>query len=77
MKVEIEVNSETADELVRLSLQDTLDNIQDFIQRYQQPDPGFIAVFDTDPKKDLAKLKKLERGLKRVMKWYGPSRSPA
>jgi hypothetical protein len=68
VKVEFEIDM--AETVVVQVLNNTLKDLEGYVDRYEAGDTSFIAVFDTDPKKDLRKLKKLVKAIKKTRAWY-------
>ena len=68
MKLEIDID--TAEALVVPVLKRAIEQFEDYIDEYEAGSDRFIAVFDTDPKKDQKMIKKHIKSFKRVLAWY-------
>lgn len=68
--MKLEINDDMAHEIIEENLKQSLSIIEGYLKDYKEVEPRFIAVFDLDPKRDVKKLKKMRRALKRVLTWY-------
>lgn len=72
-KVAIELDIDTVDSIIVKELLESRNSLVDDLKRYKQKDPGWIAIFDTDPKKDKKLIKKHIESFNRILEWYGHS----
>lgn len=70
MKVEIDLD--VADDITLQSLMNSYETMTEYLKQYKDPNHGWLAVFSTDKKEDVAALKKMQKALALVInKWYG------
>ena len=71
MKLPIELSYDFADEVTRLNLKDAREVFKEYLQRYKDPEHGWIAVFETDAAADIKELNKMVKACDRLLSWYG------
>ena len=69
--MKIDVYDDVVDRLVALRLKDIHETMTAYLERYEQPNPGWIAVFDTDLDSDKKAIKKFRKQVKRVLDYFG------
>ena len=67
----IEIDDEVADQIVVASLTSTVDYWEQQLQRYKDPEHGWIALFSVDPEEDKKEIRKMIKAAKRVLSFYG------
>lgn len=67
----IEIDDEMVDQLFVASLTSTVEYWGQQLQRYKDPDHGWIALFSVDPEEDKKEIKKMIKAAKRVLSFYG------
>lgn len=65
MKIEIDLN--VADDITLQSLMNSHETMTECLKQYKDPNHGWIAVFSTDKKEDVAALKKMQKALALVI----------
>jgi len=71
MIMQIEVNDEMVDRLVLESISNTLRLMEADLKSYEDPNHGWIAIFDTNEEADKAKLREMKAALRLVVNYYG------
>tara|TARA_R110000822_G_scaffold49495_1_gene129691 strand:+ start:585 stop:1016 length:432 start_codon:yes stop_codon:yes gene_type:complete len=74
--MKIEINDEFGDEITHSSLLGTIYAMDGYLDDYEDPDHGFIAVFSTDEKEDISKIREMRTALALVAGWYGKEVEP-
>lgn len=68
----VEVHDEQVNLLVSQSLKESLDAMNEYLEKYKLPDPGWIAIFSTHKEEDIAMITKVRDALLLVLtEWYG------
>lgn len=71
MKLPIELSYDFADAVTVENLKEAREVFVEYLERYKDPEHGWIAVFETDEKKDIKELKKMVKACNRLLSWYG------
>lgn len=69
--MKIDIYDDVVDGLIALRLKDVHETMKAYLERYEQPNPGWIAVFDTDPDRDKKAIKKFMKHVERVLDYFG------
>ena len=72
--MKIEIDDEMVDKMLVNSLTSTVAYWEQQLERYSDPDHGWIALFSVDPKEDKKEIKKMIKAATRVLKFYGVKR---
>jgi hypothetical protein len=72
MKMIVEVNDEQVNLLVSQSLKESVEAMNEYLEKYNMPDHGWIAIFSTNKEEDIAMITKVRDALLLVLtEWYG------
>ncbi len=69
-------DDEFGDEITHSSLLGTIYAMDGYLDDYEDPDHGFIAVFSADEKEDISKIREMRNALALVAGWYGKAVEP-
>ena len=70
MEYTIKIDNEMINDLVEKELGDYIKTLEKDLQNYKDFPGMFIAIFNTDPKKDQKEIKKTLKALKRIKALY-------
>ena len=74
--MKIEVNEELGDEITHASLLGSIYAMDGYLDDYEDPDHGFIAVFSINEKEDISKIREMRTAMALVAGWYGKEVEP-
>lgn len=66
----IKITDDQINEIVIAELKESIDSLERYLRDYEEDGNKWIAVFDTDPKQDVKKIKKHLKSFRRVLGWY-------
>jgi hypothetical protein len=65
------IPEDTLDELVKDRLKQDLATMDEALERYKDPEHGWIAMFETDEGEDIRKIRRMRKYMYHVLtKWY-------
>ena len=71
MKLPLEISCDFADAVTVQNLKETREVFVEYLERYKDPEHGWIAVFHKDEDDDIKELKKMVKACDRLLLWYG------
>jgi|TARA_R110000851_G_scaffold142080_3_gene280442 hypothetical protein len=65
------IPEDTLDKIVKDGLKRDLATMDEALERYKDPEHGYIAMFETDKEEDIRKIRKMRNSIHHVLtKWY-------
>ena len=74
--MKIEIDDEFGEKVTHSSLLGTIYAMDGYLEDYEDPDHGFIAVFSTNEKEDISKIREMRTAMALVAGWYGKAVEP-
>lgn len=71
MKLPLEISYDFADAVTVANLKEAREVFVEYLERYKDPEHGWIAVFHKDEAADIKELKKMVKACERLLGWYG------
>ena len=69
-KVTIELDWDTSDKITTSSMKSLVENLEDDLEKRKKGEE-WVAIFDTNKKKDIAEIKRYIDAFRTVLKYYG------
>lgn len=66
----VDIDDEQVPKIVAASLKDSVHTLGMYLEQHKKKTPGWVAVFSTDKKEDIKKIKEMREALTLALSWY-------
>lgn len=66
----VDIDDEQVPKIVAASLKDSIHTLGICLEQHKQKNPGWVAIFSTNKKEDIKKIKEMREALTLALSWY-------